>query len=140
MKKFLVLAALALSAIQIASAAPAPQGLPAATSNGNVTFLSGGIGLGESAAIQQAAKSYPLELEFVVRAKPRDEYTSNVHVKVINSQHQNVIDTVAQGPFLLARFPDGKYRIEAMENGVTKVRDVIVKADAPKHLIFEWTQ
>jgi len=48
----------------------------AITHTGTATDLSGGIGQGESTAIQQEAKIYPFELAFLVKAKVHDEYTS----------------------------------------------------------------
>ncbi|HTD06276.1 carboxypeptidase regulatory-like domain-containing protein [Undibacterium sp.] len=114
-------------------------GLPAVTHKGDVSFLSGGIGLEESTAMQHAARNYPLEMEFLDKASPRDEYTANVHVKVENAQHAVVLDTVAQGPFLLAKLPDGHYRVQAEQGGISKQRDVTLTGKGPQQkLIFVW--
>ncbi|MES2104872.1 MAG: carboxypeptidase regulatory-like domain-containing protein [Pseudomonadota bacterium] len=115
------------------------SGLPAVTHQGSAVFLSGGIGLDESIAMQRAARNYSLEMEFLDRAVPRDEYTANVHVKVENAQHAVVLDTVAQGPFLLARLPDGHYRVQASQAGVSKQQDVVLKDGGPQQkLVFVW--
>lgn len=114
-------------------------GLPAVTHRGDVSFLSGGVGLDESTAMQHAARNYPLEMEFLDHAVPRDEYTANVQVKVENAQHKVLIDTVAQGPFLLAKLPDGRYRVQATQAGVSKHQDVVLKSGNPQQkLVFVW--
>jgi len=112
--------------------------LPAATTTGAATYLSGGIGQDEATAIQHEASKYPVELEFVVKAQPRDEFTADVHVKVTDNHGKQILDTVSNGPFLLAQLPNGHYRVDAMKNGQTKTRDMTVKAGAHQHLIFEW--
>lgn len=112
--------------------------LPPVTTNGDVSFVSGGIGQAESAAFKKEASAYPVEMEFLIRAKPHDEYTSDVQVNVFDSHQKKVISAVAQGPFLLARLPNGKYRVEAINSGVMKSREIHVKGGTTEHVIFEW--
>lgn len=138
MKKSMLLTLSGLLVVPLAFAAGASQELPAATTAGVATYLSGGIGQDEAAAIQQEANKYPVELEFVVKAAPRDEFTADVHVKVTDKHGKQIFETVSNGPFLLAQLPDGQYRVEAQKNGQTKMREVTVKSGAHQRLIFEW--
>lgn len=65
MNKRSLFAVSVLLAANLALAADAAPGRLQPVTSGAVTYLSGGIGQDESTAIQQAAKNYSLELEFV---------------------------------------------------------------------------
>ena len=72
----MIATAIAVSGLTLALnviGAPASH-LPATHQQGEVTCLSGGIGLTQAHTIKHAAKGYPLELEFVLNAKPKDEF------------------------------------------------------------------
>ncbi|MFJ2989161.1 carboxypeptidase regulatory-like domain-containing protein [Collimonas sp. NPDC087041] len=103
-------------------------------------YLSGGIGQDDAANMQREAKNYPLELEFVVKATPKDEFTADVHVKINDAHSQTVLDAVSKGPFFLAQLPPGHYRIEAIKNGQSKTRDVAITTGSHQHIMFEWIE
>lgn len=129
-----------LLAANLAFAADVVPGRLQPVTSGAVTYLSGGIGQDESTVIQQAAKNYSLELEFVVNASPRAEFTSDVQVKISDASHNAVLDTVSKGPFLLAQLPAGRYRLEAIKDGKSKSRDVTIKQGSHQHIMFEWAE
>jgi hypothetical protein len=114
--------------------------LPAATTIGSINYLSGGIGLDQSVAMKLAAPSYPLELVFVVKAGMREQYTSDIDVKVSDRSGKVVVDTVSNGPFLLANLPDGNYQIEAINDGILKIQQVVVKKGVHRRVVFAWTE
>ena len=105
---------------------------------GNISYLSGGIGKSEASAMKHAARRYPLELEFVAKAKPKDEYLANVKVKIKDAHDKLVLDTTAGGPFLLAKMPAGKYRISADHNGKMEHRTIEIAPKAHKRVVFVW--
>ncbi|SFB30290.1 hypothetical protein SAMN04515620_13844 [Collimonas sp. OK607] len=129
-----------LMSANLAFAADATQSRLQPTTSGVATYVSGGIGQDESTAIQQAAKDYSLTLEFVIKAAPKDEFTSDVQVKVIDAKQNSVLDTVSKGPFLLAQLPAGRYHIDAIKNGQTKAHDVTIKPGSHQHIMFEWSE
>ena len=45
---------------------------------------------------------------------------------------------VRVGPFVLARLPSGKYTVTATDEGRTKTRNVVIAANKPERLTFEW--
>jgi hypothetical protein len=49
-----------------------------------------------------------------------------------------MLRTFSDGPFLLAKLPDGKYTVTATENGKTETQHVTVAAGKPEHLVFAW--
>ena len=130
-------AAAALCAANIALADDVDN-LPPAKTVGPVTFVTGGVGERRAHAFERAAKNYPLELEFVVKSTPRDEFTANVDVRISDAQGKTMLATLADGPFLLAKRPAGSYKIEATQNGKTLVRRVNVPAAGHEQAVFAW--
>jgi hypothetical protein len=136
-----VLVAASCLAVTPASAADAAKvaGLPAVHEQGAISYLSGGIGKTEADAIRHVAKQYPLELEFLRKARPKDEYLAGVKVLVTNTQKIKVLETTSDGPYLLAGMPDGKYEITADLDGKVQHRTVEIVARQHRRIVFEWT-
>ena len=112
--------------------------MPPEQKQGEVAYLTGGIGEDEARVIEGRAKDYPLTLEFLVKARPRAEFTADVKVMIKDHAGKVVLDTVAQGPFLLVRLPSGKYTIDASRERESKTRHVRLIAKRPTRVIFEW--
>ena len=105
---------------------------------GNVSFISGGVGEDEAAAMKSAAAGYPLELQFVQKAMPRDEFLADVKVRITDRARNVVLDAVASGPFLLAKLPAGTYQIEADHVGVVKRQTVDIRPGKHQRSVFVW--
>ena len=113
--------------------------LPPEQFAGNIAYLSGGVGKDEADAMKQAAARYPLELTFVTRETDgHNAYLAGDKVTVRDHAGKIVLDTQSGGPFLLAKLPPGKYTVEAIDNGKTQERSVVLKPDQHARLIFEW--
>ncbi|AMP02140.1 putative exported protein [Collimonas arenae] len=140
MNKQILFALAALITATAAVGANAAQAQDTRTAAAAAGYLSGGIGEDEAATMQREAKNYPLELEFVVKATPKDEFTADVHVKISDAHSQTVLDAVSKGPFFLAQLPPGRYRIEAIKNGQSKTRDVAITTGSHQHIMFEWIE
>ncbi|RPI44794.1 MAG: carboxypeptidase regulatory-like domain-containing protein [Betaproteobacteria bacterium] len=130
------------SAVGIAVAATAmsasTSALPPEQVQGSVSYLSGGIGLDESNAIKQAASQYSLELEFVRKATPKAEYLSNIKVTIKDNAGKTVLETMSNGPFLLAKLPAGQFTVTAERGGEAKQRMVNIKAKGHERVMFVW--
>ena len=129
---------LGLYACATAFADAASSSLPAAKTQGDISYLSGGVGKQEAKAFEHVESHYPLSLEFVQHAKPRDEFLANVDVTIKNRSGKTELQTVSDGPFLLAKMPAGNYTIAAEESGKTERRHVTVATGKPEHLVFVW--
>ena len=154
MNKFLGGAMAAAMLTMAAASAPVfaqddTQALPAATTVGNASFVSGGIGVDESEAMKAAAAKYSLELVFSAKsdknapgasAGANAAYTADVKVKITDRAGKTVIDTVSQGPYLLADLPDGAYQVQASADGATKTRKATVKKGSHQRLVFSWAE
>ena len=112
--------------------------LPAETIQGEVRYVSGGIGLDQANAFRMAERHYPLSLLFADKAKPRNEFTADVKVEIRDAKSNAVLDAVSTGPFLLAKLPAGRYDIKATQGGKTLERRVTVVEGKPTHVGFLW--
>jgi hypothetical protein len=112
--------------------------LPPELTQGNVTYMTGGIGHDEAAAMRKEEREFPLSLEFVKRAKSTNEYVAGVDVTIKDPQGNTDLHALADGPMLLARLPDGKYKVSAELDGKTRTRDVVIAKHKPEHIVFHW--
>lgn len=100
-----------------------------------INYLSGGIGLDESKAIQQST-GYNLHMTFAVGAQ--DQYTADVDVVIQKSPGQTVLTLSQTGPLVYVQLPPGKYTVVATRNGETR-RDVTdVGSGTARNLVFHW--
>jgi hypothetical protein len=116
----------------------AAASLPAVQHAGSNTFMTGGIGLDESNALKAAMKHWPLTMLFAENAGKRAEYVANVRVEVTGPKGQTAIETVTQGPYLLADLRPGAYQVAATLDHKTLHRVVAVKPGKPVEVTFVW--
>ncbi len=136
----IIAAAIAVSGLALSPGAiSAPiQDLPAMHKEGQISYLTGGVSREEANAIKHAAKYYPLELEFLLKAKPQDEHLSDIKVRIKDGHDRMVLSVAANGPFLLARMPVGKYTVSAERNGKIEHRQIEIAAKEHRRVVFEW--
>jgi hypothetical protein len=125
-------------ALSLPAAAAPERNLPAAHKEGAVTYISGGVGQQEADAMKHVAKYYPLELEFLQKAKLKDEYLSGVKVRIRDEHNKMVLNVTSDGPFLLAKLPAGRYTVSAERNHDAKNREVQIVAKENRRVVFEW--
>jgi hypothetical protein len=112
--------------------------LPPEQVQGKVSFISGGIGSDEAAAMRREEAKYPLSLEFVRASESAGAHLSGVNVTIRNKQGGTDLRTVAGGPFLLAKLPPGDYSVTAEHNGQAKTQNVVIAANKPERVVFVW--
>ena len=84
----------------------------------SVSFVSGGIGEGEAQRLQAQGRDYPLTVELLEHATPRDEYTADANVTITDARNGRIVlDAKAEGPFMLVHLPAGDYRVAASLHG-----------------------
>jgi hypothetical protein len=127
------------TAVLALGAGTAAAALPPMMHQGEIEYLSGGVGTDESESIKQAASQFPLALEFVQKATPHDEYLANVEVSVIDHRGRSVLDVTSDGPFLLAKLPSGEYTVKAHYAGRTLEKVVhVAQPPASARAVFVW--
>ena len=131
-------ALLTLAFVAPASAVHA-VGVPQEHSQGPVTFVSGGIGQEEAAAMRQAAADYPLTLEMATAAGgPRDAYIAHAKVDIQDVTGRAVLETTTDGPLMLVNLPSGIYHVAVNWNGVEREKTVEVGGDRRQHVMLEF--
>jgi len=122
-----------------ASLASAHAALPETQKQGNVEYVTGGIGLDESQSLKAAEKSYPLSLLFARKLDGKNDYTADVKVVITDSKGTAVLNATSGGPYMLVKLPAGEYKVSATLDGNEQTRQVSVKGNGSAHAGFEWT-
>ena len=110
-------------------------GMPQVQQQGNVSFVSGGVGQDESKALQSAAHEWPLALRFTGRG---GEFLADVHVQITDSHGASVLDTTSRGPYMLVRLRPGHYSVHVSHAGVDKTSAVTVGSNGSARASFVW--
>lgn len=131
----LISAFAALTVVPMTAHAADGDALPAAAQQGDVQFLSGGVGLDESKAIKRAAPKWPLSLEFIGGDR---NFVSDVGVKITDDKGGSVLETSSQGPYMLVRLKPGHYTVHASYSGHEQTRAVSVPASGHATARFNW--
>lgn len=116
----------------------ATTALPPVHRSGPVEYLSGGIGLSESTAIERASRRWPLALEFAVKDGQHADFAAGVKVLVREDDGHAALKTTAQGPFLLARLAPGRYAVDATLAGKTLHEQAVVRKGESTKALFVW--
>lgn len=120
------------------SAGPGEASLPPVQTQGQAQFLSGGIGKDESDAIKRAAGSWPLVLEFAQLSAGHAAYLSDAKVAIKDATGATVLETVADGPYMLVKLPPGKYAVEAVYQSKTLRREVGLRKGESRTISLLW--
>jgi len=110
--------------------------LPVPRTEGAVTWVSGGIGRTESAAMEAEAKNYPLRMFFSIEKTV--EYLADVHVTIKDHSGTDVLSTTSEGPIMLVKLPAGEYTVVAEAFGKVLHETVTVGAKGAEELSFHW--
>jgi len=121
-----------------ATTQPSPsRALPPEHRIGEITYVTGGIGLQEALAMAHAAKHYPLELVFLHKAGKRDEYLADVPVTIKDSRGDLVFEGHSEGPYFLASLPKGHYVVSTQWGSTALTRRVEI-GSLTQRVVFEW--
>lgn len=118
--------------------AQAAATLPPLHRNGQVEYLSGGIGKDEATAIESASRQWPLALEFAVKDKKHADFVANVDLVVRDAKGHTALQATSDGPFLLARLAPGHYTVDATLADKTLHKQVSINHARPAKVVFVW--
>ena len=110
-------------------------GMPQVQRQGSVEFVSGGVGLDESKALQAARSQWPLSLRFTGR---NAEFLADVHVRIVDAHGASVLDATSRGPYMLVRVRPGRYTVHVSHDGVNKTSAVTVGSNGSARASFVW--
>lgn len=109
---------------------------PVGARQGDVRVLHGGIGAEDRAAMQSQAADYNLQLTFAVKGS--GAYLSDVKVVIRDARGNAVLDTVASGPWLFARLPQGEFTVAASVMDQTLTQRLSVPAAGRRDWVFRF--
>jgi hypothetical protein len=90
----------------------------------DVTYITGGVGETGLEHFKAIETAYNLKTLYAAK---NGEFLANVNVRITDAKGKVVLDTVTEGPYLLARLKPGSYTVAATFNGTTKEQKVTVK-------------
>jgi hypothetical protein len=103
-----------------------------------VTFVTGGIGKEEADAMRADAPNYALELVFVRKVDNREEFVSDVRLRIADQNDRVVVERAA-GPIVLAQVPNGTYTIVAEFGGQTRTQRVALSPGRHEKITMVWS-
>ena len=112
--------------------------LPKVQTQGNITYISGGIGEDEAAAMKAESKSWPLSIEFSEHLVNQDLWVAQVYLRILDSKGKTLFDTTVDGPIFLGKVPPGNYELLATYQGVMKRRVIEIKQGQHIKESFNW--
>lgn len=103
---------------------------------GNIAYVSGGIGASGQQAIRNVEANYNLRLIFAEQGS--GEYLADVQVLIEDSHGKQLVDATAEGPIMLMKVPPGTYKILALFAGKPLSKSVTIPAKGSIQEAFYW--
>jgi len=122
---------LSVQAVPLAQAQMQPQ------TQGDVTYVSGGIADDWQQAMEAQKSQYNLHLLFAQEGT--GAYFTNVPVQITDSSGQTVLNAVSQGPFFYARLKPGSYKVTASHGCQAVTKAATVPASGGADLDYRWS-
>jgi hypothetical protein len=130
--KFIFIAQLlALSSLSVAQ-------IPETKYSQSISYITGGVGEGETQAILAEAKQWLLLLEMSQIENGRGVWISGAMINILNDKNQIIFNAQADGPYMLVNLGPGSYSVQASFNGIQQTRAVTITAGAPQKLSLFW--
>lgn len=126
---------LAMSLMAAGAWAEDGAALQSQTTENGASYISGGVGDEEMSQIKSVEKDYNMRLLFTGRD---GEYQSGVKVQVTDAKGNVALDTTASGPYLLAKLPPGRYKVNASLDDQAQTRTTVVNERGSKEVHFAW--
>jgi hypothetical protein len=112
------------------------SGMPQVQQQGDVSFVSGGVGEDESKALQSARREWPLSRVFT---GPGSDYLADVNVDIVDAHHAQVLNATSRGPYMLVQLPPGRYIVQASYKNNDQSKRVTIPANgSAKTTAFYW--
>ena len=136
--KTLYLVALILPCVLFSLPLHAEESAIQPQTQGEVTFVSGGVGIDERNELDAIRANYNLSLLFSVQGT--GDYLSDVKIRITDLKGNVFLETVSDGPKLFAKLPPGRYIVTVDLNGEKYHKTVSVRGKQNTSLSFAWSQ
>ncbi|PCI52840.1 MAG: hypothetical protein COB34_08820 [Methylophilaceae bacterium] len=88
--------------------------------------------------MKSLAKNFPLEIVLVEKMDGKEVYLADVNINIFDAKEKLVLNVSTEGPFLLAKLPNGVYQITAEFNAVMKTKRVMINKNKHTRIVFLW--
>ena len=129
--------ALILPCVLLSLSAFAEESMIQPQTQGEVAFVTGGVGFEERSELQAIRSDYNLSLLFSERD---GDYLSDVKIRITDLNGNTLLETVSEGPKMFVRLRPGRYTVTAELNGKTFQKTVTVGTHQQPALSFVWPQ
>lgn len=102
---------------------------------GDVPYLTGGVGLDEREAMEAKAAEEGMNLK-VELTQRGGAFVSDVPIRITGADGSVRLEITTEGPWLFARLPAGEYRVRAELRGAVQEEPVTVPETGRASLIF----
>lgn len=102
---------------------------------GDISYISGGVGEQEQQAIKDLGRNFNLKLVMAIEA---GNYLSGTQVKIQDAEGNTVLEAVSEGPFFYAELPPGTYTVEASGFGDNYQKTATLTGQNQVQLDFYW--
>lgn len=119
---------LAVSLPAMAYTPPAPQ------QQGDITYITGGIGERETEALRSDRSKYALR---IVNAGANGAFNGNTHITLLDNKGYELLD-VDGGPLLYANLPAGNYTVIARSEKRTQIKSTTITSGKRVNVRFFW--
>jgi len=130
--------ALILPCVLFSFPAVAEQVLIEPQTQGEVTFVSGGVGGDERNEMQAMRADYNLSLLFSIRGT--GEYLSDVKVLITDASGNIFLEALSEGPMLFAKLKPGRYIVNVDRDGQIIHKRATVGDKKRTSLSFSWPE
>jgi hypothetical protein len=128
-----------LARVLLAAAAMTAAGALAAlevSAAGDARWISGGVSQEERLDMLMLLPDYNLRV--LTAAEKSGEFLADAQVVIRDATGRVVLETVLDGPFLLATLAPGKYELRATYGGKSHVRTVTIPASGRREVFLYW--
>ena len=137
--KYILIILLVLMAILMIGLPMSAYGqLPKTQKQGEITYITGGVGEDESKAIKDDAKNWSLVVDFSQHLENRDAWISQVYLRILDVKGNGIFEVTTDGPFLLINLPSGSYMLTATYEGITKTQKIQIVDAKPLRASLNW--
>ncbi len=103
---------------------------------GDISYVSGGIGEDESDALQATQHNYNLQ---IMNADKSGHFSGDTRITISDLNHAMLLDAIS-GPLFYANLPKGRYIVEGFANEQTKKQVVTIATGKLAHVRFIWPE
>ena len=112
-------------------------GMPQIQHQGDVAFVSGGVGSDESKALQGARTRWPLALRFT---GPGSDSSPTCMCRSSTRTALTCCSTTSRGPYMLVKLRPGRYTVHARYKSDDQQKAVTIPATGSAKSAFYWNQ